>query len=152
MSFCEVAKEEAVSASKRAERQAIRRRESERDGDILAVSQTEEATNLENASLENQKETSFAKLWNQNSKWAGWALMDAIAYAKCNEPRAIESEDRSEEEIRKLFYGSLWDALKGRGWKEDESGGIKSYRFENLKVRSQWCHRPVLSVQESHLV
>ena len=133
MSFCEVAKEDAQSASKRAEKQAMRKRESEHNGDILAVSQKEEAT-----SLEDKKETCFAKLWNQNSKWAEMALMDAVAYAKDNEPRAILSKDRSEEEITKLFYGSVWDSLKGRGWKEDESGGIKSFRFENHKVRNQF--------------
>lgn len=132
MSFCEVAKEDAVSASKRAEKQAIRRRESERDGDILAVPQKEETTNLED-----QKEASFTKLWNQNSKWAYLALLDAIAYARDNEPRAIDAKDRSEDDIAKLFYGSLWDSLKGRGWKEDDSGGTKSFRFENYKVSKE---------------
>lgn len=131
MSFCEVAKEDAVSASKRAERQAMRKRESERDGDILAVSQKEEAP-----SLEDQKEKFFAKVWNLNAKWANMALMDAIQYARDNEPRAIDAKDRKEEEIAKLFYGSLWDSLKGRGWKEEETGGIKSFWFENHKFDS----------------
>jgi len=131
LSICEVTKEDAASSSKRAERQAERKREKERDGDILAVAPKEENNA---ASFENQNETSFAKLWKLHSKWAAAPLEDAVAFARENEPRSIDSKDDQEEEIAKIFYGSLWDSLKGRGWKEEELEDGKVYRFENYQV------------------
>ena len=121
LAICEVAKEDAAAASKRAERQAERKREREREGDILAVAQKEGDNEIDVASAEKQKESSFARLWNMHSKWAVQALEDAVAYARENERRPIDSQTEQASEISKVFYGSLWDSLKGRGWKEEET-------------------------------
>lgn len=131
LAFCEVTKEDSASASKRAERQAERKRENEREGDILAMSLDEDP----NVKKKNdQIEPSFAKLWHSHSKWAALAVDDAVAFARKHEPRSTESKESREEEIAKVFYGSLWDSLKGRGWKEEETDGGKVYKFEDHKV------------------
>lgn len=134
LAICEVAKEDAAAASKRAERQAERKREREREGDILAVAQKEGDNEIDVASAEKQKESSFARLWNMHSKWAVQALEDAVAYARENEPRPIDSQTEQASEISKVFYGSLWDSLKGRGWKEEETESGKSFKYEDFKV------------------
>ena len=66
-----------------------------------------------------------------HSKWAVQALEDAVAYARENEPRPIDSQTEQASEISKVFYGSLWDSLKGRGWKEEETESQISDRW--------WC-------------
>lgn len=130
MTFCEVAKEDAASASKRAERQAERKRESERDGDILAVSQNDTVATTPDV----KTESSFSRLWGRNRKWATLALNDAVEYAKENTPRAINPRNHHAEEIAKVFYGSLWDSLKGRGWKEEEIDGGKVFKYDKYMV------------------
>lgn len=137
MAICEVAKEDAASALKRAERQVERKREQDRDGDILAVSQKEEAA----VNVEKQKELAFAKLWNLHSTWASSALDDAVAFARENEPRSSDSKDGQEAEIERVFYGSLWDSLQGRGWREEEIDGAKVYKFENHTVSARKCEQ-----------
>jgi hypothetical protein len=135
LAICEVSKEDAAAAYKRAERQAERKRESEREGDILALAQKEVSTEIASAGAEKQKEISFAKLWKMHSKWAAEALEDAVVYSRENEPRSIDSQTEQKNEISKVFYGSLWDSLQGRGWKEVETESGKVYKFGDYKVR-----------------
>ncbi len=136
MAFCEVAKEDAASASKRAERQAVRNQENKRDsGDILAPPQKDDSATTTDA----QREHAFARLWGLNTKWATSALLDAVSYARSNEPRATESKNLQEVEIAKVFYGSLWASLKGRGWKEEELDGAKVFKYETYKVIMTIC-------------
>jgi hypothetical protein len=135
LAICEVSKEDAAAVCKRAERQAERKREREREGDILALAQKEVNTEISSASVDKQRATSFSKLWSTHSKWAAESLEDAVMYARENEPRSIDSQEEQKKEIARVFYGSLWDSLQGRGWKEVETENGKVFKFEDFKVR-----------------
>jgi hypothetical protein len=133
MAFCAVAKEDAVAASKRLERQAERKRESD-GGDILAESLP--TTIATEASQSEMLESAFKRLWKSNSKWAHHALEDAVAYASINGPRSTKTIEQSDQvdEITTLFYGSLWPSLKGRGWKEEALESGKSFTYADYRV------------------
>lgn len=134
LAFCEVAKEDAAGTVKRAERQAEKKQEAERDGDILGVSRSQASSE----DIGDLRQKAFAKLWKIHSRWGSIVLADAVAYAKDNEPRIMDSsDDGQEKEIDKVFYGSLWDSLKGRGWKEEETAEGRLFKFEQHKVRKR---------------
>ena len=135
LAMCEVAKEDAAAARKRTKRQTERKRESGQEEDILAVDPKEGGKEFSRASAEKQEEIAFAKLWKIHSRWCSLALEEAVAYCRENEPRSLDSQTEQTKEIEKVFYGSLWDSLKGRGWTEEETESGVVFRFHDYKVR-----------------
>lgn len=135
LGLSEVAREEASVAMKRAVRNAEKKRESD-EGGVLAESSPSPLSSEENARI---LETTFTKIWKVNCRWSQQALVDAIAYATSNEPRPIkvfEEKDGKEDECTKLFYKSVWPALIGRGWKEENAEDGKSFTFNEYKFGS----------------
>lgn len=138
LSICELAKEDAKAALKRADRQAERNRTSKtnnEDGTEPAPPTTTAVETNEHAG----HEKSFQKLWKAHAHWAREALNDAMVFAKFNEPREthmFDKQDNVEGEVEEIFYSSLWDALQGRGWKEEKSSTGTVYKYENYVVRN----------------
>lgn len=125
----------------------------EREGDILAVAMKEgSSTEAANATADKQKELAFAKLWNLHSNWAVEALDDAVAYSRENEPRSIDPQVDQAAQIEKVFYGSLWDSLKGRGWKEEETENGKVFKYADYKVRNLNETILVRALQSDHFL
>jgi len=133
LALCEVAKEDAKSSAKRVERQAARKREEERTGDSLAEIGADDKNKPD---IEKLRRSAFSKLWKSNSRWASLALNEAVKYAESHEPRAAESNYDREAEVSKAFYSSLWDSLKGRGWKEEETENGSIFKYDDMKFGS----------------
>lgn len=134
LALCEGARDDVLGALKRAERLAEKAREKE--GESLEDLET---PGVSKASQEEMMETAFKKLWKTNSSWAQQALLDAVSFARENEPRCrstIDPAEKKDEEVSKVFYGSLWPSLSGRGWKEVSTAEGKTYAFDKYKVRS----------------
>ena len=134
LAICESAKDDAAGFKKRAERVAEKKRE---EGDSSAPGVTEDVEEFQNT--EKLQENAFRKLWNANKRWVHLALVDAVDYAKSNNPRpqGVLKKSEQEDEIANIFYSRLWPALKGRGWKEDVSGyggTVKTFVFNNNRV------------------
>lgn len=130
LSFCKIAKEDATAATKRAQRLAEKKLEQERVGDILGVPRGEP----DRVNEAQQLESSFQRLWSTHIKWAETVLQDAVAFAKENEPRLLDTVEDQSAEISRAFYNTLWEPLQGRGWKEDNSESGKIFRYNDQKV------------------
>eukprot|EP00980_Cylindrotheca_fusiformis_P030318 scaffold24653_cov157-Cylindrotheca_fusiformis.AAC.2 len=138
LGISEVAKEEASMSMKRVARNAEKKRESEggEEGGVLAESAPAPLSSERQTEI---LEATFKKIWNFNVGWAEQALVDAVAYAKSNEPRSLKSlggKADKEDECKKLFYQSVWPSLKGRGWKEEDTETGKSFQYNDLKFDS----------------
>jgi hypothetical protein len=135
LALCEVAKEDASGAKKRAERNAERKRESADNADALA----ESLTSVSSINEVQIMQTAFKKVLKANSNWVQRAFADAVSYARVNQPRsskALEQGDKVDE-MTSLFYGSLWPSLKGRGWKEQETETGKAFTYDTYRVSKQ---------------
>ena len=141
LSLCEGARDDAVASVKRAEkRQAEKEREKGRDS--LGASKTAELP----STVDQMMESAFKKLWLSHARWAQQALMDAVAYADVNEPRSTSSMEQKDQkdDIKPLFYGSLWPSLKGRGWKEEENDKGKLFIYGSHRVRTRFSNYGIL--------
>jgi hypothetical protein len=130
LSFCEVTKEDARAATKRAKRLAEKNREGKRDGNSLGFPEGEGDV----AKAEQHWETCFKKVWSMHSTWASTVLVDAITYAREHEPRSLDPEEELSTDISRTFFSTLWEPLQGRGWKMEDTESGKIFQYENHKV------------------
>mmetsp|Transcript_9183 Transcript_9183/g.21889 ORF Transcript_9183/g.21889 Transcript_9183/m.21889 type:complete len:2363 (+) Transcript_9183:217-7305(+) len=114
----EVSHDSALMSMKHAIRS--KKRQQEKNGEAEETTEPSLTESEKSAILE----TTFGKFWKSNHKWAGRALVDAVAFATTNEPRPddpLADKNTLEEECSNLFYSSVWPSLSGRGWKEESS-------------------------------
>lgn len=128
--ICEQSKEDASAAFKRAEKQAERKKDDKAIGDSLAL------IGKKDSSPEDFLELQFKKNWNFHCGWARDALHDALEFVRENDPRVSlkDREKKNEDKVAKIFYGSVWGPLEGRGWKEEASETGTVFRFREFKV------------------
>lgn len=134
--ICEVARDDADAAIKRQVRSEDAKREKDEAG-VLAESNRPSA--ITHQARIDMEEESFQRLWKANARWITKALLDAIDYAKENEPRSMDNNAAAQQvdECSRLFYKSVWPSLNGRGWKEESNDAEKaSFTFKEHKFDS----------------
>lgn len=117
-------------------------------GGALAVDRTAEPNEEEKQRL---KVEAFEKLVKVHGSWLHQVFVDAVSYAKDNEPRNKETLDlinRKPSDSKKppkptdttaIFATNVWPSLKSRGWKsvtktEGPLAGKTLYSFEEKEV------------------
>lgn len=123
-SVCEVANNDGKASARRL------RSKRENEGEQLADSATEskaEETMINNA---------FRKVLKQHGFWINKAFTDAVAFARVNLPRTLDSDHN--ETIRTMFRNNLWSPLQARGWMEDEDeDGVYIYESKTYNSPSE---------------
>ena len=134
LSICEVTKEEVGASTKRAERIAEKKKDEQRNGDILGVPVARDGAGVVNAAQ--QYQLCFKRLWSTHAKWVSRVLIDAVTYAREHEPRSVDTDEDHGAEISRAFFSTLWEPLQGRGWKVEDTEAGKIFHFGNQKVRN----------------
>jgi hypothetical protein len=129
LAICEIAKDDAAAAKRRAVRTAEKK--AENDGKAPSADGGMLATEIGPVDQDALRDSAFRKLWTANTSWARIALKDAVAFAESAAPRPQGSMEQSkqEEEIATLFYTGLWPSLQGRGWKEQPAAHGKQFMY-----------------------